>query len=564
MALKDDILIAVLDNAVKYDGKASSGAVIGKLLGTHPEFRQHTANLMEEINRIVNEVNKYSLAEQKSRLLELAPEKLEKKEKKERQLPELPNAVMGKVVLRLAPYPSGPLHIGNAKPYILNDAYAKKYKGKLLLVIDDTIGTEEKAIAPEAYDLIPAGLKWLEVDFDDKIIYKSDRLPIYYEHALKLIEQGNAYVCFCSQEKLRYNRAHSIACACREKSSANHLKEWNKMLEGEYKSGDATLRLKTDLEHPNPAFRDRVLFRISEREHPKVGLKYKVWPMLEFSWAIDDYLLGTTHVIRGKELMMESEMELFIWNLFGWKPPVLIHTGLLNIEGVKISKSKSQQEIKSGMFTGWDDPRTWSLQSLRRRGILPKAIRDFCLSFGLNQNEITVPLDNLYSENRKLLEKKADRHFFISNPVEVTIEGATGREIKIKLHPDYPERGFRTFKTGNKFYISRSDVDEFHDGDMIRLMDCLNFIVDGAKLNYHSDEYAHYKAHGKRIIHWLPQEETLAKVELLMPDGSLQIGLAESEIKKLKPDAIIQFERIGFARLDHFEKDKAIFWFAHK
>jgi glutamyl-tRNA synthetase len=95
-------------------------------------------------------------------------------------------------------------------------------------------------------------------------------------------------------------------------------------------------------------------------------------------------------------------------------------------------------------------------------------------------------------------------------------------------------------------------------------MDCLNFVVDGSKFRYHSGEYEQYKLHGKRIIHWLPQDESLAKVELLMPDGSLQIGLAESEIKKLKPDTIIQFERIGFARLDHFEKDKIIFWFAHK
>lgn len=564
MTLKEDILIAALENAVKYNGTANPNAVIGKLLAMHPEFRQHTAALMEEINRIVNEVNQYSVEEQKARLEKLAPEKLEKKEKKPRELPELSNAEHGKVVMRLAPYPSGPLHIGNARPYLLNDTYVKRYKGKLLLVIDDTIGTEEKAIVPEAYELIPEGLKWLNVDFDDKIIYKSDRLPIYYEHALKLIEEGNAYVCFCDQATLRYNRAHSIACSCRQKSSAHHLREWHNMLEGRYKMGEATLRLKTDLNHPNPAFRDRVLFRISDRAHPKVGLKYKVWPLLEFSWAIDDHLLGTTHVIRGKELMMESQMELFIWNLFGWKPPELIHTGLLQIEGVKISKSKSQEEIRAGLYLGWDDPRTWSLQSLKRRGILPAAIRDFCLSFGLNQNEITVPLENLYSENRKLLEKTANRYFFIPEPVAVTIENAPQQEAKLKLHPDYPERGFRIFKTSDKFYLVNSDIDKFQDGDIIRLMDCLNFIVDGPKLRYHSREYEHFKEHGKRIIHWLPQDESLEKVELLMPDGSLQLGLAEEGIRKLKPNTIIQFERIGFVRLDHFKEDRAVFWFANK
>ena len=98
------------------------------------------------------------------------------------------------------------MHIGN-KIHILNDEYTKKYKGKLLLVLDDTIGSEEKNVTKEAYDMIPEGLKWLGIEFENKIIYKSDRLEIYYKYAEELIKKEKAYVCTRDSETLRSNRA---------------------------------------------------------------------------------------------------------------------------------------------------------------------------------------------------------------------------------------------------------------------------------------------------------------------------------------------------------------------
>ena len=154
------------------------------------------------------------------------------------------------------------------------------------------------------------------------------------------------------------------------------------------------MRVKTSMQHENPAFRDRVLFRISERAHPRVARKYRVWPLLEFSWAIDDHLLGITHIIRGKDLMMESEMEKYIWNIFGWPSCELLHSGMVRLEGMqaKISKSKAQKEVLSGKFSSWSDPRTWSVQSLMLRGIQPEALRKFVEDIGLNQNDTTVAL----------------------------------------------------------------------------------------------------------------------------------------------------------------------------
>lgn len=548
-----DILKFALQNAVKYGGKANPGAIIGKILSEHPELKEKAQQISKNIAKIAREVNSMKPDAQLAKLQDLAPELLEKKVTKKHELPELPDAVEGEVVLRMAPYPSGPLHVGNTKTFILNDEYAKRYKGKLLLVLDDTIGSSEKMIAPEAYDLIPEGVKWLGIDYDPKIVYKSDRMEIYYEHAEKLIKMGKAYVCFCDSEALRKNRAEGKICDCREAGVDKTMHEWKKM-HTDYKEGEAALRLKTSMEHPNPAFRDRVLCRICEREHPRVGKKYRVWPMLELSWAVDDVLLGITHVIRGKDLMIESDMEKFIWDIFGWKHRTLIHTALVKIEGVKLSKSKASKEVKSGVYAGWDDPRTWSLQSLNNRGILPGAVRNFVVSFGVNQNEITVPVDTLYSENRKLIDPIAKRYFFVENPIQIKIKDAPQREVKLKLHPDQ-DMGFREFKTSGSFLIPSSE--KLEKGKVYRLMNLMNF-KDSKFISFEHDAKLEVK-----MLHWLPADAGNVEVEVLMPDAERKKGVAEKGVSSLKVGDIVQLERFGFCRLH--KKGKALeFWYAHK
>lgn len=547
-----DVLKFTLENAVKYGGKANVGAVMGKLLSENPKLRSKAKQVAKDVAKAVAEVNRMKLEEQVEKLRKIAPELLEKKAKaRNHGLPELPT-VKGKKVLRLAPYPSGPLHIGNTKTFILNDEYAKRYNGKLILVMDDTIGSAEKEISPDAYKLIPDGLEWLGVKFDSKIIYKSDRLETYYKYAGELIKKEKAYVCFCEPEVLRKNRAEAKVCECRENAVDKNLIEWENMF-AKLKEGAAVLRLKTSMDHPNPAFRDRVLFRISDRKHPRTGKKYRVWPLLEFSWAIDDHLLGVTHIIRGKDLMMESEMEIYLWDIFGWKIPEIIHTALVKLEGVMLSKSKSSQEVKSGVYSGWDDPRTWSLKSLERRGIMPDAIRAFVLGFGLNQNEISVPVDTLYSENRKILDPIARRYFFVEGPKRIDIEGAPEKKVKLKLHPD-KKIGFRKFDTSGSFYIAGAE--KLSKGKTYRLMNLLNF-KDSNFISFEHDPKLKAK-----MLHWLPDNAENIEVEVLMPDGSVRKGLAEEGVKKLEVGSIIQFERFGFCRLNKKGK-KLVFWFAH-
>src|SRR3972149_2298500 len=226
-------------------------------------------------------------------------------------------------------------------------------------------------------------------------------MPAFYQTGDLLLARGGASVVECPPADLRANREKGVACAPRGRAPEENLDLWRRMLKGEFGEGEAIVRIRTDVRHPTPACRDRVLFRISEREHPRSGTKYRVWPLLEFSWAVDDILLGITHVIRGKDLMIEDLMEEAIWDALGVDGrPRFVHFGILRFKDIELSKSLYRREVEAGRLTGYDDPRTWSLQSLRRRGIRPAALRRFILSFGLSLTDIEVPAETLYAEDR--------------------------------------------------------------------------------------------------------------------------------------------------------------------
>jgi len=551
---KKEIKAYVLKNALEF-GKADPGKILPKLF-QHGLKKEEIKEIMPEIQKIVDEIN--ALSQEERQLLFANYENIVKiKEEKPRDLPELPKTKGKKPVFRVAPFPSGALHLGNAKTFILNALYAKKYKGKLLLVIDDTIGSAEKPIEKESYNLIEYALAWLGVKHVGKIIYKSDRLRTYYQYAKKLIEKDKAYVCYCTQEEMKENRIKGIECSCRQFPIKIQLKRWKEMFK--MKEGQATLRIKTDMNHSNPAFRDRVLFKISQRPHPRVRKKYRVWPTLEMSWAIDDHLLKITHIIRGNDLMIESDVERYIWDIFRWPHPEIIHTGLVQIEGIKISKSKAQKEIRSGEYIGWDDPRTWSIQSLARRGITPEAIEKFVKEIGINKQDIIVPIDSLYAINRSLSDAIAPRYSFISNPIKLDITNKPDwKTIEIPIHPDKPEKRKISL---NNIYISQADFNKF-ESEEIRLLHLYNI-----KLNKNAQTAELTSIDNKNIpkINWVSDK---LKARILMPDTTWIEGIADSGISKLTKGAILQFERFGFVKYDKktHSKNEVIyeFWFTHK
>lgn len=549
---KEKIFAYALENAVLHGGKAMPNAVLGKLFQDGLK-KDDIKSVMSLIHDAVKKVNSMDAEGQKTEYQKLFDLTIKHEHREREGLPEID--VDGKPVFRVCPFPSGPLHIGNARQVILNAEYAKKYRGKFILIFDDTIGSEEKQIDNDAYKLIIDGMKYLEIN-PDEIFYKSDRLDIYYEHAIALIKKGMAYVCKCSADLLRKNRKSGKECSCRKNSVSENMELWKEMLE-KGREGESTLRIKTDMRHPNPAFRDRVIFRICERKHPRTKLKYKVWPLLDFSMAIDDHLLGITNIIRGKELMIEGEVEKYIWNIFGWKAPRIIYTGLLEIRGIKLSKSKSAHEVRTKKYVGWDDPRTFSLQSLEKRGIQPDALRNFIIKLGINANEITVPIESLYDENKKTIES-SNRYFFVQNPAKIKIKNAPKIKAELPLHPS-ENRGFRVISTGDEFYIAKDDYEIIKKGknQNFRLMNLFNF-KNNEFISQEKDMSLHTIP-----MHWLPVQKNLVKAKVLMPDGKYIRGLAENETENLKTGNIIQFERFGFCRL--VKKDiEYEFWFTHK
>lgn len=546
-----------LQNAVLHSGKADAKAVLGKLLAEDPGLRPRAKALAPEVERVVADVNRLAPDAQRAELASIAPELLERPrgEIGPKELPPLPGAVEGEVVLRLAPYPSGPPHIGNARAFVLNDAYAKRYRGRLILVFDDTIGSEEKPLLPEAYDQVKEGLDWAGVEYHE-VVYKSDRIPAHYEWAEKLLAGGDAYVCTCDAATLRKDREAGKACEHRTQDADETIAMWKAMLSGEYREGEAVLRLKTDMAHPNPAFRDRVLFRIAEREHPRVGARYRVWPLLEFSWAVDDHLLGVTHVIRGKDLVMEDLMESWIWDRLGVaRRPHFVHFGILRFKDLELSKSRYRREIAEGRLTGIDDPRTWSLQSLRRRGIRPAALRDFVVSFGLSLTDIEVPAETLYAEDRKLIDAAANRYFFVADPVGIEVEGLPRvNVVKPPLHPDFPLRGHREIRVDGKLYVAREDFEK-SKGKEVRLKDFCNVVLD---------RRARFVSMENKDIPKIQWVDHGVAARLVMPDGSEAKGLAEPSVASLRVDEIVQFERVGFARIDHVSRSEVRAYFAHR
>ncbi|WEU40505.1 MAG: glutamate--tRNA ligase [Candidatus Odinarchaeum yellowstonii] len=560
------ILVHALENALKFNGKANPKAVLGKILADSPHLKNEIENLMKSINEVVTQVNLMSVEKQREEFLKLTGGEISKiKRKEEKQLPPLPNVdKYSKVVMRLAPYPSGPLHIGNLRMVILNDEYVKRYKGVLYLVYDDTIGSEEKEILPEAYDYIKEGLDWLNVKVD-KVFYKSDRIPIFYEWCTKLLSDGKAYVCTCNAEVWRQEyKLKKKDCPCRSQTVNENLDKWEKMLNGVYSEGEAAVRLKTSMSEPDPALRDHVIMRISDKHHPRVGCKYRVWPLLEFSWAVDDYLLNITHILRGKDLIKEDRVEEIIWSLIGVPKREFIHYGRIRFQGLSLSKSKSAKYVKEGKYKGWRDPRTWSIQSLQARGFKPEAIREAILDLGLSLADIEYSPEILYSFNRRIIDPLVNRLFFVENPVVLEITGLVGEELKGEPpnHPDFPERGRRSItlrveNNSTQVYISKSDAEKLTIGDRIRLKDLANIQITGKGVThqavYLSKTIEEARSQGiKKIIQWVPIHQNI-RFEIIMPNGELTNGLAEYEASKLKVDDVIQFERFGFIRVDKIE-----------
>jgi glutamyl-tRNA synthetase len=576
--LKEEIRKAALLNAVQHDGKAQSGPIIGKLLGERQELRSQAKELTALINEILAEVNSLSVEEQKRIVTEKYPQVVEKKKvEEEKHLPPLPNADKYKqIVTRFSPNPDCVLHLGSARAILLSHEYARIYKGKFVLRFEDT-DPKVKRPSLEFYDSIRGDLAWLGCKVDEEYI-QSDRIPIYYEYAERLIGDGNAYVCTCVPDEFRKLTLLSQPCPCRNLPPEEHLERWKRMRDGSYKEGSAVLRVKTDLNHPNPAVRDWPAMRVIDSQkypHPRVGSKYHAWPLYNLAAGLDDHLLGITHIIRGKEHLTNGVRQEFMYKHLGWEYPQAIHYGRLKITGAFLSKSKIVAGIRSGEFTGYDDPRLATFAALRKRGITPDAIKKMIVDVGPRPIDATLSWENLYSYNRKILDPTVNRYFFVAGHAKITVNNIPKIfDVKLPLHPEKPEIGFRPYSitpsgdgNGASFYIAEKDLSNMETGKVIRLMELFNVKIekmhkDWVEASFVSESYEDVRKAKAQLIQWIPMGADYP-CEVVMSDASVVVGFAESACKQLKPSTVIQFERFGFVRIDSAE-EKIVAYYAHK
>ena len=552
--MQETIRKYALENAVKFKGRANPGAIIGKLIQENPENKEKIKELQSIIQKIVKEVNSMAPEEQKKSLKDIAPEMFEKKEKAERNIFAFLRIKEGdKVVTAFPPGPEKYPHIGHAKAILLNYLLAKQYDGKFILRFEDTNPT---LVKDKFYKIMLEDFEWLGVKWDE-LIYASDYMDLFYSHAQKLIEEGKAYMCSCTAEKMSELRKKGIACACHAKSVKENIDDWRKF--EALKPGESILRLKIDMEHKNSTMRDPAIFRIIEHAHARQGVKYRIWPTYDFQNAIMDGKTGVTHRLRSKEFEMRNELQRHIQKLLGYKETNIYEIARFNLEGVESSGRKIREKIDNNELIGWDDPTLTTIRALKRRGFLPKAIADFVISTGISKSESTLTWDDFIIYNRRLLDANADRYFFVKDPVLIKIQGAPKVTIRHDIHPDYPMRGERVMKSHELFYISKKDYDALAQGQLYRLMDCLNFTKQGNNLVFDSVKYDKEKK--PKILHYLPKSDELMEAEIMKPDKSIDKGLVEPN--NIETNQVVQFERYGFCRLDDRE-DVLKFWFTHQ
>jgi glutamyl-tRNA synthetase len=470
--MKELIYSHAIRNASEY-GKANSKAVLAKVLGERPDMRGKAKEVMVEVKAVVAEVNALSKDEISKKASEY---NFDRQVQQKKGLTELPSAVGGEVRLRFAPNPSGPLHLGHARAAVLNDEYVKKYDGRLVLRFEDT---DPKRVDPDAYDLIRQDLKWLGVSWHEEVL-QSDRLNLYYDHARKLSSRGAAYVCTCKQDTFKSLRESGEACACREKDDSPE--DFEKMF-SEYREGEAVLRLKTDMAHKNVSIRDFPIMRIVETPHPLAGDK-KVYPLMNFSVSTDDHEDKLTHILRGKDHILNTHKQAYIYEYMGWEKPHYIHYGLLNIKDAILSTSEIRK-IRDKYQTGWSDPRFATLSTLKRRGIKPEALREVMLDVGIKQTDITFSWKNLYSQNKRLVDPVANRYSFVEMPpyskYVLRVKDCPKFTTENRLHPT-ADRGVRRVPLNSgmqEFLISKDDFSKLNKGDVIRLMGLVNLKMVG-------------------------------------------------------------------------------------
>jgi len=516
----------------------------------------------------------------------------------------------GKVHTRFPPEPNGYLHIGHAKSICLNFTTAQAFDGLCNLRFDDTNPAKENL---EFIDSIKSSIHWLGFDWQDREFYASSYFDRLYELAVKLIEEGKAYVCSLNPEQAREYRGTLTEpgknSPDRDRSVADNMDLFARMKAGEFADGEYSLRAKIDMASPNINMRDPVLYRIRHQHHHQTGDKWCIYPMYDYTHCISDALEGITHSLCTLEF--EDHRPLYDWVLDQLDLPAhpqQIEFARLNINYTVLSKRKLKQLVDENLVSGWNDPRMPTLEGMRRRGYSPASIRNFCESIGVTRTNSMVDVAMLEHALREDLDQTSPRAMAVLRPLKIVIEDYPEdkqESLKLSRHPKDESMGVRQISFRRELYIDRNDFEEIPPpgfkrliaGGEVRLrgayvIKCEEVIKD-ADGNITELRCSHdaatlgAKPEGRKVkgvIHWVPVKEAIsAEVRLydrlfleenpdsaegdyrdfINPDSLqvLQGCMLEPSLKDVQPEARFQFEREGYFvtdREDH-KADKPVF-----
>ena len=506
-----------------------------------------------------------------------------------------------RVHTRFPPEPNGYLHLGHAKSICLNFGVAREFGGLCNLRFDDTNPTKEET---EYVDSIREDVRWLGGVWDDREFYASDYFEKLYDYAEQLIKMGKAYVDDLSAEEIREYRG-TLTEPGRESPWRNrgvdeNLDLFRRMRAGEFGDGQKVLRAKIDMTSPNVVMRDPTLYRNRHAEHHRTGNKWCIYPMYDYTHCLSDSIEGITHSLCTLEFINNRELYDWVLETLGAYRPQQIEFARLNVTYTVLSKRKLIQLVKEGHVTGWDDPRMPTLSGMRRRGIPPEALREFCSRIGLARADSTVEYSMLEFCVREYLNEHTPRVMAVLDPVKVVIENypvGQVEEFDMPYHPEDASYGSRKVPFSRELYIERDDFrleppKKFHrlaPGAEVRLryayfITCREAVLDEAgnvvelRCVYDPESKGGQSPDGRKVkgtIHWVSAAHAIpAEVRLYdqlfavenpnaAPEGKTFLDNLNPEsltkVEALLEPALATFkagDKMQFERLGYYCKDK--------
>ena len=256
---------------------------------------------------------------------------------------------MSQVVTRIAPSPTGFMHIGTARTALFNWLYARGRNGKFYIRIEDT---DRKRSTAEANEVIINGLNWLGLDYDGDIVSQFERAPRHIEIAEKLLKNGKAYKCFASSEEIQIFKETAL------KSGASTLfkSPWRNADPSSHPDSPYVIRIKAP-ETGETIIQDEVQGKISIKNNQlddMVLLRSDGSPVYMLAVVVDDHDMGITHIIRGDDHLNNAARQNLIYEALEWNIPVYAHIPLIHGEdGKKMSKRHGATSIEEYELSGY-------------------------------------------------------------------------------------------------------------------------------------------------------------------------------------------------------------------